>query len=404
MFMKRVICIGWLGLAGLTGVVAAPVDIFINDKALNLPSATLPTINATSFVNQSTFSVSPGLSGLPSGGFGGTIFGTSFLPYETYNTRYFTNEASGTMIGSPGFRFLTTKIVKNTKTRVPADWFVNEGAILTSGYLEVKATNIVSTGPMDAGASGLIRLVGKNVSVNRTTLRTGNSPGVSLFGGDSFDPLRLYTSAPGVTDTYWAVGTNNSLDPATGPVRLNGFRPNFTLPFPTAPVHEVLQLFLRRNFTNSVFLPKFRSFGYDAFAYTNSYFGTATIVQVAFVPTNSYFGTDSNYQAEVRFNNGGFFGIPGSGPADVMVRFSSVDFDIVTGGFTTNSVYLVDHMATQTNATLYRPFQFTTGTPVGPTRRPSVYEVFRTEPFQFSPFYSIPPTRIFGVRCATSIA
>jgi len=399
MFMKRVICIGWLSLAGLTGVVAAPVDIFINSTELNVPTDTLPTINATSFVNQSTFNISSGFSFGGNGNGGVSIFqGFSFLPFETYNTRYFTNEASGQMFGSPGFRFLTTKIARNTKTRVPADWFVNDGEIGVSTYLEVKATNIVSTGPMDAGASGLIRLAGKNVSVNRTTLRTGNSPGVSLFGGGNFDPLRQFDSAPGVTDTYWAVGTNNSLDPATGPVRLNGFQPNFTLPLPTAPVHEVLELFLRRNSTNLVELPKFRSFGYDAFAYTNSYFGTATIVQVAFVPTNSYFGTDSNYQAEVRFSNGGFLGGFGSGPADVVVRMSSVDFDLVTGTFTTNSVYLTDHMATRTNASLYRPNQSVVGTPAGPTRRPSVYEVFRTEPLEFSPrfpFFSIPPNTPF---------
>jgi hypothetical protein len=396
MFMKRVICIGWLSLVSLTGVIAAPVDIFINSTALNVPPDTLPTVNATSFVNQSTFNVSSGFSFLGTGNGAVSIFqGFSFLPFETFNTRYFTNEASGQMFGSPGFRFLTTKIARNTKTRVPADWFVNDGEIGVSTYLEVKATNIVSTGPLDAGASGLIRLAGKNVSVNRTTLRTGNSPGVSLFGGDNFDAIRQYDSAPGVTDTYWAVGTNNSLDPATGPVRLNGFRPNFTLPFPTAPVHEVLQLFLRRSFTNSVFLPKFRSFGHDAFAYTNSYFGTATIVQVAFVPTNSYFGTDSNYQAEVRFSDGSIFGGTGSGAADVLVRMSSVDFDLVTGTFTTNSVYLADHMATRTNASLYRPFQFATGTPVGATRRPSVYEVFRTEPFEFNSFFSVPPNTPF---------
>ena len=395
MFMKRVICIGWLSLAGLTGVVAAPVDIFINSTALNVPPDTLPTINATSFVNQSTFNISSGFIFTGSGNSAVSIFqGFSLLPYETYNTRYFTNEASGQMFGSPGLRFLTTKIARNTKTRVPADWFVNDGQISASTYIEVKATNIVSTGPMDAGASGLIRLAGKGVSVNRTTLRTGNAPGLSLFGGSNFDPLSQYQSAPGVVDTYWAVGTNNSQNPATGPVRLDGFQPNFTLPFPTAPNHEVLELFLRRTFTNTVFLPKFRSLGFDAFAYTNSYFGTATIVQVAFVPTNSYFGTDSNYQAEVRFANGGFFGSQGFGPADVMVRMSSVDFDIVTGGYTTNSVYLVDHMATRTNATLYRLPQFV-GTPTAPTRRPSVYELFRTEPFQFSPFYSIPPNTPF---------
>ena len=377
MFMNRVVCVAWLNLAGLLSVTAAPVDIYINSTALNVPPDTLPTINATSFVNQSTFSVSPFFPTSSGGGLVNvTIFGASLLPFETYNTRYFTNEASGLMFGSPGLRFLTTKIAKNTKTRVPADWFVNDGEISVGTYLEVKATNIVSTGPMDAGISGLIRLSGKNVSVSRTSLRTGNAPGLQFFGGYNFDPLRQYDPAAGVTDTYWAVGTNNQQQATPPAVRLDGFSPNFTLPFPSAPTHQVLELFARRVFTNTVPLPKFRFSGYDAFAYTNSYFGTATIVQVAFVPTNSYFGLDSNYQAEVRFFNG-TLGANGFGPADIAVRFSSVDFDIANNTVSTNSVYLVDHMANRTNSVLFRPFLG------GQTRRPNNYELLRSEPFEF---------------------
>ena len=162
--MKRIACIGCLSLAWLAGGSAAPVGMFLNDTILTAPPDTLPTINATSFVNRSSFTVYPGAILLTSGGgvVVSTFLGASFLPYETFNTRYFTNEASGFMYGSPGFRFLTTKFVKNSKTRVPADWFVNDGQIQASTYLEVKATNIVCTGPMDVGASGLIRLAGRN--------------------------------------------------------------------------------------------------------------------------------------------------------------------------------------------------------------------------------------------------
>src|SRR6185295_16146373 len=102
------------------------------------------------------------------GTFGFSSSGT--LPFETFNTLYYTNEFSGTITGSPEFRFLTTR----GHTRVPAKVFVNEGTISTAGYLEIKADTVISTGPLDSGAPGLIRIVGKDVDVTRSRIRTGS--------------------------------------------------------------------------------------------------------------------------------------------------------------------------------------------------------------------------------------
>lgn len=361
--MKRILPGCLLVWAGTVGVMAATVPIHINEVDIVVPTDPLPTINARAFVNQSTFSV------------------ISRLPYETSNTRFVTNLASGLLDGSPGFRFLTTA----GKVRRPAAWFVNEGRVLTTTYLEVRATNIFSSGSMESGAQGLIRLVGKNIDVSRNGLRTGNPPGGSFFGGQNQDPSPTYFNAAGVTDIYWAVGTNNVIGGAGTLMPLNGFSPNFTVPFSRSPSHQVLQPVGRRIFTNTVSLPKF-SFsgtnfnftpaGFEAFAYTNSFNNTASVVQVVFVKTNN---TDASFSTGVRFfpsDQDQTTGAP-LGPAVTMVEFHSTDFDIANNTFSTNSVYLVDYMATLTNGVLFRES-------IARTRRPNNYEFLRSEPFIFN--------------------
>src|SRR5262245_6851412 len=130
--MKRLLSVGILSVVGAAG--AAPVPIFINDSPLVLPDAGLPTINADAFVNQSSISVSTFNFTVPLGAGTFGFSSAASLPFETFNTRFYTNEASGSMNGFPGFRFMTT----TGRTRRPALWFVNEGTITTGGYLEIK--------------------------------------------------------------------------------------------------------------------------------------------------------------------------------------------------------------------------------------------------------------------------
>ena len=361
-----------MSLAGTLG--AATVPIFIVDSPTVLPDAGLPTINAQAFVNQSSFTVSPF-----SIFFGGTFFSFTAgnLPYETFNTQFYTNEAAGTMSGSPGFRFLTT----TGRTRRPALWFVNEGAITTGSYLEVKADNIISTGPLDSSGGGLIRLVGKSMDLNRTRLRTGQSAFGGIGSGFTDDERREYTNPFGVTDVYWGIGSNGVFSGNGMPTRLNAA--NFNLPAPSTPLHQNQFLFGRRLATNRVALPKFSFFGtnfftptnFAAFAYTNTVDGTAAMVQVVFVRTNS---ADGHLSADVRFVPGPF-AFPAAevdGPAQVVVELKRWDFDPTLDINITNAFYLSDSMAIRTNLSLYRHVFPNTG-----TRKPNVYQLAGFQPF-----------------------
>ncbi|MEY2408061.1 MAG: hypothetical protein QOF48_731 [Verrucomicrobiota bacterium] len=389
--MKRTLTWALVSLVCAVGAGAATVPIYVNDSPTAVPPDQLPTINATSFVNQSTFSIDNFGFGIGGIGGGGIILVGNSLPYEMFNTRFYTNEASGFMYGNPGFRFLWTV----NRTRRPATWFVSEGAIDTTSYLEIKATNVVISGPLSSGPDGLIRIAGKNVDLTQVGLRTGSVLGGSFFGGQNFLGSTNYFNAGGVTDLYWGIGSNGMVNAVGNPTPLNSPDINFNLPdgqtifsSPSTPQHQVLEPFLRRIFTNTVDLPKFGSFfasGFGAFAYTNIIGGTAALVQVVFVRTNNgFFGSlDTNFSATVRFSPSGF------GPAKALVEYRISDFDLALGAYSTNLIYITDNSAVVTNFSLYRP-SITPNT----TRRPNVHEVLRSTPFDWD-FGSVLPNTPF---------
>src|SRR6185295_8010339 len=72
---------------------AATVPIYINNAPVQIlfPPDTAPQIDATAFVNRSTFQIND-------------IYFTQ-LPYHTFNTRFFTNTSSGILGGDLGFKF-----------------------------------------------------------------------------------------------------------------------------------------------------------------------------------------------------------------------------------------------------------------------------------------------------------
>lgn len=342
---------GSLSLLWSLTVSAATVPVYTNDSPVVNPGP----IDATVFINRSQFTVS------------------TALPYETLNTLYYTNTGSGVMSGTPGFRFLHV----TNSTLLPARAFVNQGSITANSYLFIAASNVVNTGPLSVGATGLLHIEGHDVNLTRNGLRTGspaaNSP---FFGvGCSFTSFASnYFNDASVTDLYWGNGTNNYLNNNTAPVMpLN--QGNFTLPSPYSPTHQVIEPLGGFNFTNFVsvgafgFLGGFGSY-YDAFVFTNRISPTRTVVQVVFAPTNTF---DTNFSTKVRF-----YPEADSG-ATAVIEFSSVDFDIVLNTYTTNTVYLLDSLAFQTNLFLGRN---AVARPV--TRRPNTFAVTQFLPCQFS--------------------
>jgi hypothetical protein len=330
-------------VASVLALTAATQPIYIN----NSPNTNAPQIDATAFVNRSLFIINS------------PFFGN--IPYQTLNTLYFTNTASGIMSATPGFRF----DYFHDNIRDPMHWWINHGSIFGSTWLLVSSDNIVSTGPLSAGAAGLIRLEGENINLSRNSLRTGISSNTFFGGGDTFFGTN-YSNPAGVTDNYWGRGTNNVLDgmaPAM-PLTLG----NFNWPFTISPRHEVIFSFGNFLFTNFTTVG---GFNYGAFVYTNRTSPSNYTVQVAFVPTNSF---DTDLTTDVRFYTPGE-----NGGADITVEFKLRAFDIATDKFETNALYLVDHAGFATNFFLAR--QFAGGVPTA--RRPGNYELFRFPPFEF---------------------
>jgi hypothetical protein len=386
--VKRGLCLVVFLVLGAISVFSATAPLFINSAPLFSPPATAPVIDARVWINEAPFSVvSPNFSP---------------IPFESKNTLFFTNGPSGIlMTGDPGFRFLNNLY---DGRRFWMDSWVNEGTVSTDhdsfflfsginffindsrlSILQVAATNIISTGPLFSGAHGLIRLEGRNISIPRISLRTGNRPAeLSPFGGGfiTFGSLGAsnYINDVGVSDLYWATGTNNSTRnngaemPLTG---LLGF-PNFNLPIPTSPFHDVISRFSGFLLTNTTYLPGgffssgtnsfgatfFRS-GYAAAVNTNTLSPTSSVVQIVFYPTNV---ADSNFVTDVRFS-----AVFGSRASVAVVGFHSIETDITDDSTTTNSVYLSDGIAVRTNAFLAR-------NQAQNTRRPSTYEVTRLVP------------------------
>src|SRR5260221_5758195 len=205
--MKRFLLFGLMGLSLLPPAALAADALYLNSGTVNTPQ-----VDAITFINKGLFQA----------------FSTA--PYETQDTLYFTNtvgtfSGSGTMIGSPGFRFNTDSSVNGRRT-MASSFFNDNGAVVQAqdaslfgaffcisapvgpSHLIVLATNITvksgSSGSPKAslivGANGEMELTGKNVDLSRSGLESlqvvdepqGTGNGVTNFNPD----IAIY-------DLYW---------------------------------------------------------------------------------------------------------------------------------------------------------------------------------------------------------
>ena len=383
--MSKFAVVAGFGVLLTVNALTATLPIYVNNSPVISPPQLAPQIDATIWANRSIFNVTT------IGSFGSPI------PYESINTLFFTNAASGVMNGVPGFRFFQNV----GGQRLPMDTWVNDGFINAdnngafssilglifisdsrASIVQVAATNIVNTGPLvSAGSHGLVRFEGANIDLSRAALRTGAPlfQGGIFVGPGGFIGSSNYVNDFGMTDLYWGAGRGNALAAnRISTIRLDGLGgsgENFNLPNPSSPIHEVLFPGFGTAFSTTTvpggfflgtntFLPIVAN--YTAAAYTNSLNATSRIVQVVFYPTNN---ADTNFTTTVNF-------LPAGGPATVVVAFNSIDFDISTQSNVTESVFLIDGMAVETNLFLSRNLN-------GATRRPSTYVLTRTPPFSF---------------------
>ncbi|MCX7872617.1 MAG: hypothetical protein N2487_04970 [Verrucomicrobiae bacterium] len=354
--MKLRIAITILSLILCVRGAGQTTPIYINER--DFTGAVPPQIDATAFVNQALFSIS-----------------VSPLPFQTQNTLYYTNKGSGVMTGSVGFRF--DYFNPQTGLSYAANTFVNNGTITGDPFLIISATNIVNTGFLFGGATGLLHLDGGNVDLSRSGLRTGESigTGIVIIDGNGRNVGRNYYNAPGVVDYWWGVGTNNSL--GTNGQRLT--LPNYTLdiPYTTSPSHEVRSILYGRLTTNIVSLPYYfyggvvslNNYGkYTAAVYTNTALSGDRYISVVFYPTNN---TQTNFSSSVYF-------YPNIGNGSMVIyEVVMTDFDIVLQTNITSYVYLIDSSAVATNFTLFRNYNTN-------TFRPNVFELTRTTPFELT--------------------
>jgi hypothetical protein len=325
-------------LASMAGVPAATLPLYQNDAAVDNPQ-----IDATAVENN------------------GTITTFTTLPYDTANTLFYTNNASGSMIGNVGFRF---EFITNT-FRYPAANVVNHGLISGTTHVLVNATNITNSGTMAVGSGGLIRLAGKSVDLTRGALAVGGAAGGETF---AFGPntSTFYFNDPGVTDVYWGSGDDNDLSGNGQAMPLNSFFfPQFNLPFISSPFHEVVDQF---GFTNTVVVPQsFFGRAYEAHVRVSTNFAGREVYQIVFVPA----ATDTNLLTDVRFTGGGF----GAGAA--VIQLSLPDVDVTTLQPFTNAITIFDATA-----------QLRTNTVIATnaleqTFRPRVHNVVRGRVFNF---------------------
>jgi len=342
----------WLSVAMVVPVLAAQaatVPLFTNNGTLNYGNnPPPPLIDATAVLNR----------GLIDAGF------FSPYPFETSNTRFFTNDFSGVMQGSPGFRF---EFYTNGN-RFQSEAFVNRGLINCGTHILVNSKRVASTNGalLQVGNSGLVKLTGGDVDLSRGGVSAGGGPQAQSRGFDLTG--NRYFNGSSVTDLYWGAGANNRLA-AGGPLlALNGIfdlnPPFFNL---VSPSHQVI---FPPNTTNLITVPQFGAFkSYTAHVLSNDVSPTSQFIQVVFVPVD----TDTNVlSTSVRF-------FPGGAASTAIIGFESPSIDIITGDPFTNSVFVLDSTASVTTNSI-----LATNIGVNPrTFRPLAHEITRAVPFEW---------------------
>ena len=331
-------------ITGTWGIAGAQQALFENHLELDRPQ-----VDATAVWNTGTISV----------------FSTD--PWSTLNTLNFTNDNSGRIEGSPGFKF----DYSTTTMSFPSDSFVNRGVIDAGGgfggffgggffgvgdggvffgggsFVDVSSESISSSGYLKSTPDGRVTLEGTELDLSRGSIRANNEPGTAPGSGFVDHQGLEYSAAPGVSENYWGVGSSQNYVGSTAAGRPLDLA-LLSLPEPASPNHQVNF----GNFTNDVSIQLTDILGgpdIGAFVWTNAVSATQAVVQVVFVRTNF---ANPEFSVEVAFaDNTQNASIAGTKAAVLRWGLSGVD-TITKEGFT-NYVYLEDSLATLTNATLY---------------------------------------------------
>ena len=349
------------GLAFTAGVSADPQATYINAGKV-----TNPVVDATNFVNRGQITVS-----------------SYDAPWDSQNTVNVTN--IGTMEGSVGFKFDYVYNSQGLGYRGSLSNFVNTGLIeafdgggLLSFFgsassvnasslfgddhssVEIQSDNVRNTGSIIAGANGIISIDGGKVDLAGGTLSISPLGGGSIFSNGFWMSETNFLADLGIYDQGWSIGTTTNFFPGNLVFGNSWYSP-----------------FIR--FTNNWGIGNYICSDYvalanpEVFVYSTYRNPTQYVYQVVAVQT-----TDKKLATNVKF-------IPNVYPYDyvqqppytAVLELSTVATDLFTQGRYTNSLYVIDQIATGTNYNLLENLS------VG-TFRPAPTIITRNKPYGFA--------------------
>lgn len=361
-----------LGVGLLSLGLILPCSIHATDS-LWMNSGTItsaPQIDATNFVNSGTIDIS------------------TSLPFETSNTRNYTN--SGTMICSPGWFF--DHATGNSGERNSADSFVNlnggvvqsldgAGFVLAGGtastpsYLWVSASNVVNKGTLIVGGNGWLKILGTNVNLARSALEvTALMPAGSFIIGQT-----NFSNDVGISDIWWGQTNGFTFNSAnlyngniaTAPSHLVQVGPGGPFVFESFSIQQPFT-FGYSNTTDFAPLSLTNSDG----SVTNVLVPTNVIKQAVFVSVSD----PSVLSSAVTFFPSTAFGNPFR---TVCVQLALDATNVITGALDATTLYFYDTLASETNRGLMVNIRGTAQPPFL-DERPANYDLSRIDDGRFA--------------------
>jgi hypothetical protein len=348
-------------IAVLTNLI--PLSVQSADSSyVNYGVATNELVDATTFLNYGNFYV-----------------GNSVVPWNSLNTKSYTNR--GLMAGTLGFTFQT--ITSPYGIRSAADSFVNASTgiiesqeaggflgflgsvfIFTpdAAYLTVSAEHIENHGQILTGPSGNIHIAGQTVDLSGGSLIVNPINTSTQFSGIFFGSFFLdetnFVPDSGIYDLSWGVGVNTNTRPDN---ILFGIDPTLIVSPPFRSTNEVFFC------QNQLVLD-------NASTWVRSTFVNETNFNIQVVAVQT---ADTNIAADVRFADVVYpNGFPQGGFLTPMVEFRSNETNIITLDTFTNTLYVIDQIASGTNYNLLQNL-------LSGTFRPAPLILTRSTPFEF---------------------
>lgn len=370
----------------------------IRTFAGSVTSLPQPPVDATNFVNNGTWDI------------------FTATPYNTAHTLNYTNENS--MVGSVGWEFdygplagtggrgLSSTFFNDNNAIVQAeDGFSIFGRFLleTESFLWISATNIINKGSLEAGAAGEIVLTGQNVLLSRSALEiapiagfgssnstTNETPDTAIYDeywqqtNATFSSTAIWDGTNAASPNFTAFDCGGTISTRVGP-----FRPDVVGSVDTTP--GVMSIVITNGFSNDgLFTPMTSMVSIP----------TNIVHQAVFVNLG-----DPNINAQIHFSPSGnstnFYDT-------VAIRFAMTSTNFITLALATNTLYLVDNLASaaglasSTNGGLsFDPFLNPLAACTSPTFRPGNYVLSRTDTGDFAAGFTgngtPPPDFFFGL-------